>query len=198
MNNGYSTTISMSKIDRRPADGSQRPCARVTASHGRNFVDRDRSATGSTSCSVQKCRFFKRTRSYPPPPSQTNIVRLKQNANKWRRPLRGKMTLTVEYSEMRCKEGRTFQNNRHKKRALHWVIPARIFQNIFIDPIVSARKKAEKRERERKKETFRRQRHHQSDGLMMALTPKRLFLSFSLSLHVYLSSPPFFSRSLLG
>ena len=34
--------------------------------------------------------------------------------------------------------------------------------------------------------------------LMMALTPKRLFLSFSLSLHVHLSSPPFFSRSLLG
>ena len=34
--------------------------------------------------------------------------------------------------------------------------------------------------------------------LMMALTPKRLFLSFSLSLHFYLSSPPFFSRSLLG
>ena len=29
----------------------------------------------------------------------------------------------------------------------------------------------------------------------MALTPKRLFLSFSLSLHFYLSSPPFFSRA---
>ena len=44
--------------------------------------------------------------------------------------------------------------------------------NIFIDPIVSARKKAEKRDRH------------------------AFFLS--LSLHVYLSSPPFFLRSLLG
>ena len=51
--------------------------------------------------------------------------------------------------------------------------------------------RAEKRDRdaEREKETFRRQRHHQSQWwLMMALTPKRLFLS--LSLHLYLSSPP--------
>ena len=53
-----------------------------------------------------------------------------------------------------------------------------------------------KRERGRKKETFRRQRHHQS--LMMALTPKRLFLSLSLSLLVYLSSPPFFLALTIG
>ena len=33
---------------------------------------------------------------------------------------------------------------------------------------------------------------------MMALTPKRLFLSFSLSLHVYLSSPPFFLALTIG
>ena len=32
MNNGHSTTISMSQIDRRPADASWRPCTRVTAS----------------------------------------------------------------------------------------------------------------------------------------------------------------------
>ena len=56
-------------------------------------------------------------------------------------------------------------------------------KNIFIDPIVSARKKAEKRdrheERERKKE--RDISASTPSWLMMALTPKRLFLSFSLS-----------------
>ena len=94
MNTGYSTKILMFQIDRRPADAL--PCARVTASRGRDHetlstakLDCDRSATGltSSSCSFQNCLFFfKRTSSYPPP-SQTNIVRLKQNADKWWRPL---------------------------------------------------------------------------------------------------------------
>ena len=55
--------------------------------------------------------------------------------------------------------------------------------------------RAEKRDRdaEREKETFRRQRHHQSQ-LMMALTPKRLFLSLCISISL-LRSYTFFSRS---
>ena len=77
-----------------------------------------------------------------------------------------------------------------------------VFGIIFIDPIVRARIKAEKRDGHEEREKERKRRfgvnaiisHH----LMMALTPKRLFLSFSLSLHVHLSPLPFFSRSLLG
>ena len=68
---------------------------------------------------------------------------------------------------------------------------------------MSARKKAEKRdrneerERERKKETFRRQRHDQSaiiSRLMMALTPKRSLSSF-LSLFISVSLLSLFSRA---
>ena len=36
---------------------------------------------------VQKCRFFSKRTSFDPPPSQTYIVRLKQNAGNWPRPL---------------------------------------------------------------------------------------------------------------
>ena len=52
-------------------------------------LDRGRSAAGPPSCSssVQKCRFFS---NKLPSPSQTNIVRLKQKADKWRRPLKRK------------------------------------------------------------------------------------------------------------
>ena len=46
----------------------------------------------------------------------------------------------------------------------------------------SVRAEKSDRDAEREKETFRRQRHHQSDiRLMMALTPKRLFLSLCIS-----------------
>ena len=57
--------------------------------------------------------------------------------------------------------------------------------------------KAEKRDRnaEREKKTFRRQRHHQSPTwLMMALTPKRLFLCLCISISL-LRLYTFFSRS---
>ena len=62
-------------------------------------------------------------------------------------------------------------------------------QNIFIDPIVSARKKAEKRGRHEEREKERKRRCR----LMMALTPKRLFLSLSLS-----SCLPLFSAFFLA
>ena len=69
--------------------------------------------------------------------------------------------------------------------------PVLAHQNIFIDPIVSARKKAEKRDRHEKREKERKRRFGVNaiisldwwwwqSRLMMALTPKRLFLSFSL------------------
>ena len=40
-----------------------------------------------SSMADQKCRFFSKRTSSDPPPSQTNVVRLKQNADRWRRPL---------------------------------------------------------------------------------------------------------------
>ena len=72
------------------------------------------------------------------------------------------------------------------------------FQNIFIDPIVSARKKVEKRDRHEEREREReREREKERDvststpssviiWLMMALTPKRLFLSLSLFMSISL------------
>ena len=94
-----------------------------------------------------------------------------------------------------------------KRRAWAWVLLFRLrfsrlkttlssshaFSEYIYWPNSEREKKAEKRdrneerERERKKETMTMWLM----WLMMALTPKRLFLSFSLSLHFYLSSPPF-------
>ena len=65
----------------------------------------------------------------------------------------------------------------------------RIFQNIFIDPIVSARKKAEKRGRQEEREKERKRRFGVNAIISFFLS---LFLSTSLR-RLF-----FFSRSLLG
>ena len=68
---------------------------------------------------------------------------------------------------------------------------------------MSARKKAEKRDRNEKREKERKRRFgvnaiiSETDDGVDAETSLSFFLSLSLSLHFYLSSPPFFSRSLL-
>ena len=90
------TKISRDQIDRRPAHVYAWPCARVTASLGRDHetssiakLDRDRSATGPTSFSVQKSRFFFSNEQAPslPPLKRTSFV-WNKNADKWRRPLK--------------------------------------------------------------------------------------------------------------
>ena len=75
---GYSTKISMSQIDRRPADAL--PRARVTARRERNHetsrsssaVDRRLALPRAPSKNID-C-FLKRTSSYPPPPKRTSFV----------------------------------------------------------------------------------------------------------------------------
>ena len=64
------------------------PCARVTASRGRDHETSSFAKLDGDRSTDQKCRIFFQTNKLLLSPSQTNIVRLKQNADKWRRTLK--------------------------------------------------------------------------------------------------------------
>ena len=72
----------------RSAPGWWQWCIAVLTCHcqprawSRNFVDREWSATGPTSCSVQKCRFFSSEQAPTlPPPKRTSFVWNKMPTN---------------------------------------------------------------------------------------------------------------------